>query len=332
MTRRRNTPWIQRWSRPIIATLAGLGVLDTAYLTLVELGVFKEAVCPTAGPIDCQAVLESAYAKLFGIPLSLFGMLAYLGIMVCALVPLFLKGPERKSASNPIEHWTWLLIFAGSTAMVVFSGYLVYLMSVEIGAFCIYCLASAIFSVSLLVVTVLGRDWEDIGQLFFTGIVVGMVALIGTVGIYASTEKPLAQQPGVVAADPNLVQSPVGDPVPGKGWPITTTSGAAEIALAKHLKQVGAKEYGAYWCPHCHEQKLLFGQEAAKDLLYVECADNPAQPRQQSQACQAAGITSYPTWEINGQKLPGVQTLNKLAELTGYTGPKNFKNAFAQNP
>ncbi len=45
-------------------------------------------------------------------------------------------------------------------------------------------------------------------------------------------------------------------------YAITTTSGAAEMVLAQHLKQTEAKFYGAFWCPHCHDQKQLFGQEA----------------------------------------------------------------------
>ncbi|WP_193199674.1 hypothetical protein [Nostoc sp. MG11] len=32
----------------------------------------------------------------------------------------------------------------------------------------------------------------------------------------------------------------------GIGWSITTTSGEAEIALARHLVNIGAKEYAAW--------------------------------------------------------------------------------------
>ncbi|HYW18094.1 MAG TPA: hypothetical protein VE956_02065 [Nodularia sp. (in: cyanobacteria)] len=65
-------------------------------------------------------------------------------------------------------------------------------------------------------------------------------------------------------------------PKSGVGWEITTTSGEAEIALARHLANTGAKEYVAWWCPHCHEQKLLFRKEAYQiisDSIKVECVD-----------------------------------------------------------
>ncbi len=63
-------------------------------------------------------------------------------------------------------------------------------------------------------------------------------------------------------------------PQTGVGWEITTTSGEAELALVKHLVNISAKEYVAWWCPHCHEQKLLFGKEAYQIInnsIKVEC-------------------------------------------------------------
>lgn len=329
MSRRRSVPWIHRWSRPLIGAIAVLGVLNTAYLTLVELGVFQEAaLCPTSGAINCQAVLTSNYAKLFGVPLSLFGFLAYLAIAVLAWTPQLLKSLDNKDRRTDLENWSWLLMFACSTAMLVFSGYLVYLMSFKIGAFCIYCLASALFSISLFVLILLGRAWDDVGQLFFTGIVVGMVALIATLGVYASTEQNAGQQvaqPGEIAG---VIQPPKGAPKPGVGWEITTTSGPAEIALARHLKQVGAIEFVAYWCPHCHEQKQLFGKEAYKELNHVECAADA--PDGQPQVCRDAGVQAFPSWKINGQMMAGVKTLEQLADLTNYQGPRNFKYTLAR--
>lgn len=325
MSRRRSAPWIHRWSRQLIGAIALLGVLDTAYLTLIEFGVFKEvAGCPTSGPINCQAVLESSYAKLFGIPISLFGLLAYLAIAVLAWVPQLLKSPERKEFRSDAENWTWLLMFAASTAMVIFSGYLVYLMSFKIQAFCIYCLASALFSISLFVLTLIGHAWEDIGQLLLMGFVVGMVALISTIGAYAQAGKPTAQSIGSRTPIPVATTAPQ----PVTGWPVTTTSGESEIALARHLAQVGVKEYGAYWCPHCYEQKQLFGKPADKELPYIECT--PDGKNGQPQVCKDAGVKFFPSWKINGELTSGVKTLDELADLTNYQGPRNFKYTLPQ--
>jgi uncharacterized membrane protein len=320
MSRRRSAPWIHRWSRQLIGAIALLGVLDTAYLTLIEFGVFQEvAGCPTTGPINCQAVLNSTYAKVFGVPLSLFGLVAYAAIALFAFAPLLLKSSEQKDLRADVENWTWLLIFAGSIAMVVFSGYLVYLMSFKIKAFCIYCLASALLSITLLVLAILGRAWEDIGQLLFTGILVGMVAIIGTLGAYAQGGGAPAKTIGSRTPIPVATTTPQ----PVIGWEVTTTSGEAETDLARHLAKVGAKEYGAYWCPHCYEQKQLFGKPAYKELNYVECSTDGknAQP----QVCKEAGVKYFPSWQINGELTSGVKTLEELADLTNYQGSRNFK-------
>ncbi|MFB2938284.1 vitamin K epoxide reductase family protein [Aerosakkonemataceae cyanobacterium BLCC-F154] len=311
MTRRRTTPWIHRWSRILIAAIAVLGILDTIYLTLVDWGVLKEALCPTTGIIDCNAVLNSDYAKVFGIPLSVLGFFAYAGMAALALGPLLINPQEQKALRSQMEQLTWLALFAGSTAMLFFSGYLFYLMAFAIGKLCIYCLFSTLFSIALFVITLFGHAWEDVGQLFFTGIVVGMIALIGTLGIYASARTP------TTAGNTTTVGQ--------VGAPIQNTSGPAEIALARHLTQVGAKNYGAYWCPHCHDQKELFGKEATAELDYVECDPKGTNPR--PKLCQAANIKGYPSWVIKGQLYEGVQSLEKLADLTDYKGPRNFKNS-----
>jgi hypothetical protein len=97
-----------------------------------------------------------------------------------------------------------------------------------------------------------------------------------------------------------------------------------EIALAIHLRQMGAKFYGAYWCSYCHKQKDLFGKEAVSQLDYVEC--DPAGKNSRAALCQKANIKGFPTWEINGKQYEGFQSLQHLAELSGYRGDRNFRN------
>lgn len=309
-SRRRQSPWMHRRSRYLIAAVAALGILNTGYLTATKL-FGGETACPTSG---CEQVLSSSYAYVFGLPLALFGLLAYLGIAIFALAPLFINPETNKPLRTNLENWTWLLLFMGSTAMMVFSGYLMYIMFSKFVAvygaagLCYYCLASAITALTLFILTLLGRAWEDVGQLFFTGVIVGMVTLVGTLGIYSGTGESTSAGGATGEAGPA----------------ITTTSGTAEMALAQHLSSIGAKMYGAYWCPHCHDQKQLFGQQAFAQIDYVECASDGLDAR--VDLCQAANITGFPSWEINGQVYPGTQSLVKLAEISGYQGPNNFAN------
>lgn len=80
--------------------------------------------------------------------------------------------------------------------------------------------------------------------------------------------------------------------------------------LALCLKEKSVVMYGASWCPHCTEQKELFGQAFA-NLTYVECAN-------EQQKCAEAGIEYLPTWKFpNGTEEAGILNLKELAEKSG---------------
>lgn len=103
-----------------------------------------------------------------------------------------------------------------------------------------------------------------------------------------------------------------------------TGNGASEDSdnlgeFAQCLGQKGATFYGAFWCPHCAEQKALFGS-SKKFLPYVECST--ADGKGQLQACKDKGVSGYPTWEFaGGERLSGVVSLQTLAEKTGCALP-----------
>jgi len=84
--------------------------------------------------------------------------------------------------------------------------------------------------------------------------------------------------------------------------------------FATCLGEQGAIFYGAFWCPHCRDQKALFGRSASK-LPYIECSTPDGQG--QTPKCTELGIESYPTWEFaDGERVGGVLTLETLAERT----------------
>lgn len=83
--------------------------------------------------------------------------------------------------------------------------------------------------------------------------------------------------------------------------------------FAQCLKTSGAEFYGAFWCPHCQDQKKEFGS-ASQYLPYIECS-NP--DNTQTQICIDKKIESYPTWIFkDGSILTGKLELTTLAEKT----------------
>ena len=88
--------------------------------------------------------------------------------------------------------------------------------------------------------------------------------------------------------------------------------------LARHLTATGVKLYGAYWCPHCTDQKQMFGKAAAQ-LPYIEC--DARSPVGKPAVCATAKIRAFPTWDIAGTRYEGVLSLEELARLSGFSPP-----------
>ncbi len=85
-------------------------------------------------------------------------------------------------------------------------------------------------------------------------------------------------------------------------------------SLAECAKEKGAVFYGAFWCPHCRDQKKLFGN-SAKLIPYQECSTADASG--QLQVCIDKKIESYPTWEFaDGSRISGTISPEQLAEKT----------------
>jgi glutaredoxin len=85
-----------------------------------------------------------------------------------------------------------------------------------------------------------------------------------------------------------------------------THSGITE-ELAKCIAS-NSKIYVQTGCSHCRDQEALFG-DYVQLLNSTDCAKD-------INACSVAGIEYTPTWVINGQKIVGVQTIEKLKTLT----------------
>jgi hypothetical protein len=80
--------------------------------------------------------------------------------------------------------------------------------------------------------------------------------------------------------------------------------------FASCTTEAGLVMYGTERCPHCKDQKKLFG-DAFAQINYVDCD-------QQDVICQAAGVTGYPTWiGPNGLRLQGTQSLENLSVAGG---------------
>ena len=120
--------------RYLFPALAVAGSLVALYMLSVETSGAL-AVC---GPIgDCNAVQQSAYARLFGfIPIAALGLLLQVSLLVLYIVCSASAGRAGRIAA--------VLLLGLSVSAVLFSVYLTYLEIFVIGAVCAWCLTSAL--------------------------------------------------------------------------------------------------------------------------------------------------------------------------------------------
>lgn len=119
-------------ARLITMVLAGLGLIDSAYLTFIKLAN-ATAICADIG--DCDTVNNSRYAEIGGIPIALLGFGAYLAILL-----LLLWEPQAGDKGDFIR----LAVFGVALAGTMYSAYLTYLEVAVLRAICPYCVLSAL--------------------------------------------------------------------------------------------------------------------------------------------------------------------------------------------
>lgn len=113
--------------------VSAIGFVDAVYLSIIKL-THSETLClPGIG--DCWTVNNSRYSEWNGIPISFFGIAAYVSII---LITTLLQKYEL------FQKYGNFFIFGISTIGIIFSGYLTYLQFAVIHAVCPFCIFSAI--------------------------------------------------------------------------------------------------------------------------------------------------------------------------------------------
>lgn len=128
---------------PVAAAFVALaGLVDAVYLTVHH---FTAEPVPCSIIEGCETVLTSPYAEIAGIPLAAFGAAAYFTAFALALLAAF---------GNRLM---WTLFGVQVSIMAVFTAWLLYLQAFVIGAFCQFCLLSALITITLFILYIVSR-------------------------------------------------------------------------------------------------------------------------------------------------------------------------------
>jgi uncharacterized membrane protein len=130
---------MKRHAVGLILILAFLGIADSAYLAQSEVSG-APLICNIYSAGGCNAVAESSYSKLFGIPLADYGFLFFTILFVLAAFELALYNQMLRRALQGF-----------ALVGVVASIYSVVTQVFIIEAICVYCLLSALLTFGVLV-------------------------------------------------------------------------------------------------------------------------------------------------------------------------------------
>jgi uncharacterized membrane protein len=126
----------------LLIGLAILGLFISLYLTWIKLSNGSVAC---AGVGDCEAVNNSSYSTLAGIPIAALGAAAYLVIL--GLIALEALRPSSAEAAH-------LGIFGTALAGTLYSAYLTYIELFVLHEVCPYCVVSAVCITIIFILSV----------------------------------------------------------------------------------------------------------------------------------------------------------------------------------
>lgn len=138
--------------RPFVALVALAGLFVALYLTLYKLGYIGTLVCAVG---SCEKVQTSRWARLFNVPVAVWGVLYYVAVLGVALAGLTNGLSDSRRVSLLLS---WITGFG-----VAFSGWLTYLELFVIDAICQWCVVSAVLATTLFVLSLL--DLRDVSRL-----------------------------------------------------------------------------------------------------------------------------------------------------------------------
>ena len=109
----------------------------------------RELVCPLGS--DCNAVINSKYAKFLNIPLEYLGMLYYCIILIAYILLIF--------TNNLFSNFSLLGLVMLSGLAFLFSLYLLFAQAFLIRQWCIWCLLSAMFSTIIFITSLISLNF-----------------------------------------------------------------------------------------------------------------------------------------------------------------------------
>jgi len=140
----------------VILFIAILGLLISTYLTWLHYKPEGRSFCSINERFDCDAVNKSRYSEIFGIPVSILGMLGYAAFIALSITLL---------SRHTFDH-DWIKMKKINRTMMVLAAiafiFTVYLSTIQafvLKTWCVMCIVSGLIIIMILILTIIGNQY-----------------------------------------------------------------------------------------------------------------------------------------------------------------------------
>lgn len=125
------------WMVPLVLAMVGFGIDFILFYNKVS---HTSTACPLGG--SCDFVNNSVFSEMFGIPVSVFGLLAFAFFWIVSWIAWHKKVDEKQALKA-------LTIVSGLSLLGI--AYFVYLMVFVLGAICTWCIFSHLVMLTIFI-------------------------------------------------------------------------------------------------------------------------------------------------------------------------------------
>lgn len=139
----------------VIAVLAAVGLWDAFYFTFAYYGRVRKArwvpaiLCAREGS-NCVTVVQTPYARVFGVPNSLLGIFFYFAVIAWVVFAAWMETEANPAGLHLVVLFGELLIAAAALA-VLLGVYLIYSLIAKLRTHCPLCYTGHAINAALLV-------------------------------------------------------------------------------------------------------------------------------------------------------------------------------------
>ena len=125
----------------LVLLFSAIALISSLYLSFLHYFPHSGFItCTFSEKINCDIVTNSIYSEILGVPLAVLGALTYLCIFILAL---------RLRKNNVNLDVACPALFLTSLFLILMTAYLIFVSSVLIGAYCIFCIVTYVTNLGI---------------------------------------------------------------------------------------------------------------------------------------------------------------------------------------